>query len=151
MGGLVDTLFAQLVFFDDEEGGLFLQSRDDADDAYAVAYHGSPKDIMVTLDEKGWSAHAVAQARAFVARRTRHQVAYFSSIEVQSARGLGLGWRMVARMEQEFKTRAVKLIILHADRRAIAFWLRQGYRFADDLDARTNPLPLMYKQLEKES
>lgn len=143
----MDTLFAQLVFFDDEEGGLFLQSRADADDAYAVAYYDSPKGIMTTLGEKGWTARTVAQARAFVERHTKQRIAYFSSIEVQSARGLGLGWRMVARMEQEFKTRGVVLVILHAERRAIPFWVRQGYRFADNADAHTSPLPLMYKRI----
>lgn len=127
MGTLVDGLLTQLQFFDDEEGGLFLQLPD-SDDAYAVAYWGSVEEIGRQLREKGWRSSDVQPFVEYADLRGAETVGYFSSIEVQSARGLGLGWRMVERMLAELRARGVSLVFLHSEIPALAFWQRQGFK-----------------------
>lgn len=145
---LIDDLFERLEFFDDEEGGLYLQRSDDSDDAYAVAYYGTIKEVQRDLIDKGWQQRDISDIVRDAERRSAKRIGYFSSIEVQSARGLGLGWRMAARMLEELQARGCTVVYLHADRRALTFWERQGFSY---LTSRLVVLPVMFKQLNKES
>lgn len=105
--------------------------------------HGGDTALIVSTDE-GWlevfygRAHAVAYASGqrgltlHLVAQGKQPVAYITNLEVdQSARGKGLGARLVKEAIRILKTKGIETIYLHLYPPSRGFWEKMGFRKYD--------------------